>query len=95
MAKDPLDRNIEYRIFYLATKINNVSGKVLDRSHLILAMGYLQLIQTTHSFEHMNRYLRMAQIAYNKAMKDNSLNNLIEEFEGDAAFQSDVDINKR
>lgn len=66
-------RDIKNRVFYISQRCHTISANVLDRSHLIMAQNYLILAQGANDDKMALRYIRMATIAYNRAVKDNAL----------------------
>ena len=66
--------HVETRIYYLTEKCHNISPKLINKEQLIICLHMLSIAQnTTTNDTHQARYLRWAYIAYQRALKENSL----------------------
>jgi len=69
----PATRNIETRILYIAQRCHSISAKLVNKEQIIISLQMLNLVWSTSNPEYQQRYLRMALVAYGRAMKENAL----------------------
>ena len=69
----PGHRNIETRILYIAQRCHSISAKLINKEQVIICLQMLNLVWSTENPEFQQRYLRMALVAYGRAMKENAL----------------------
>ena len=66
-------RNIETRVLYIAQRCHSISAKLINKEQVIICLQMLNLVWSTSNPEYQQRYLRMALVAYGRAMKENAL----------------------
>jgi hypothetical protein len=69
----PATRNIETRVLYIAQRCHSISAKLINKEQVIICLQMLNLVWSTSNPEYQQRYLRMALVAYGRAMKENAL----------------------
>jgi hypothetical protein len=66
-------RNIDTRILYIAQRCHSISPRLINKEQIIICLQMLNLVGSSENPEFQQRYLRMALVAYGRAMKENAL----------------------
>jgi hypothetical protein len=66
-------RNIDTRILYIAQRCHSISPRLINKEQIIICLQMLNLVWSSTNPEFQQRYLRMALVAYGRAMKENAL----------------------
>jgi len=65
-------RNIEARILSMAQRCHAISTRLVNKEEIIICLQMLSLVGSSTNTESQQGYLRMALVAYGRAMKENS-----------------------
>lgn len=66
-------KNVEDRVIYIAERCNRISPRLINKEQIIICLQMLSLASNTSKDTYQQRYLRMSLVAYNRALKENSL----------------------